>query len=176
MKGIALTVLMLTGVIASVSDAQVYRWQDADGNTHFGARPPAGVESEDVGVASGSRGPDEALALRPDMLYGSWQGNRAGNTVRISFNRAGYIMESMALERQRQVRTYVGRWSLDHRLLMVDLLSREEGADRMPVLAGMVIESYRLGVLALRFDDGEIGYFRKYVNSPVISFPPEYRN
>lgn len=42
--------LILLSILPIFSSASVYKWVDADGNTHFGDRPPANASSREVKV------------------------------------------------------------------------------------------------------------------------------
>ncbi len=55
MKSWLCTALMaLTLVGAAASAETFYKWQDAEGVTHYGALPPIGVEAEPVNTRTGS--------------------------------------------------------------------------------------------------------------------------
>ena len=42
--------LLLAAVLAFAASAQVYKWKDAEGRTHFGDRPPPDAKTEEVKI------------------------------------------------------------------------------------------------------------------------------
>lgn len=48
MRRIILTGSLLLALSASATAGQVYKWVDAQGNTHFGAQPPQGQEATSI--------------------------------------------------------------------------------------------------------------------------------
>ncbi len=47
-------VLLLVVALATPAFAQVYKWVDENGRTHYGEKPPAGVKATEVGVPQAS--------------------------------------------------------------------------------------------------------------------------
>jgi len=41
--------------LCSVSSAQIYKWTDENGRTHYGDMPPQSAQAEDMGIPQGSR-------------------------------------------------------------------------------------------------------------------------
>ena len=54
-------VTMFTAIYISAAD--IYKWVDADGNTHYGDAPPTGASSEQVRVDPSSNG---GSSIRPE--------------------------------------------------------------------------------------------------------------
>ncbi len=103
---------------ASISQAQVYKWVDEEGNVHFGDRPPESQQqsSEEVKVASQSFSREASVpSTRPTDRSSSETSDRSGSTSRAgaegtaelcsragrNFRRFVPKMESMAMERAK---------------------------------------------------------------------------
>ncbi len=63
--GIALGLLVAVAGTAALA-ADVYRWQDEDGNVHFGSNPPTGVDAERVDLDARSVEPQAPAATEQE--------------------------------------------------------------------------------------------------------------
>ena len=54
----AVLILAIGLVVSAGADAGMYKWTDAQGNVHYGERPPPGMESEKMGVPPSPKGAD----------------------------------------------------------------------------------------------------------------------
>jgi len=63
--------LLLLFVLAACPPAaaqeEIYRWQDAQGNTHYGSKPPADVRPEPMGART------QPLTVNPDESVYTWK-------------------------------------------------------------------------------------------------------
>jgi len=68
---IATRSLFLLFVLAAcplaAAQEEMYRWQDAQGNTHYGSKPPADVRAESVGART------QPLTVNPDEPVYTWK-------------------------------------------------------------------------------------------------------
>jgi hypothetical protein len=55
-----LLIILLLGCMGG-ANAEIYKWVDAQGNTHYGERPPADSDAESVTVRKGPSTPDPLL-------------------------------------------------------------------------------------------------------------------
>ena len=65
MKPDRLAVLLLAAFLATGAFAQVFKWVDENGKTHYGEKPPPGVKATELGVPAASPGQAPA-ASTPD--------------------------------------------------------------------------------------------------------------
>ncbi|WP_372964213.1 DUF4124 domain-containing protein [Marinobacter sp.] len=65
MKGFIVLVLLL---VASVAQAEAYRWVDESGQTHFGDRPPANAVSSEVQLETAQPAVDAAASERKQRM------------------------------------------------------------------------------------------------------------
>lgn len=67
MRRMILTGSLLLGLSSTVMAAQVYKWVDAQGVTHFGAQPPEGQETKAISttVAPPPKGAEPAAPAKP---------------------------------------------------------------------------------------------------------------
>ncbi|MAL99466.1 DUF4124 domain-containing protein [Hydrocarboniclastica marina] len=49
---------------ATAANAEVYKWTDAQGNTHYGDRQPEGIKSKSMNIRSGN--PDDPVRMAPE--------------------------------------------------------------------------------------------------------------
>ena len=64
----ALVVLMVLGFISVSANAAVYKWVDANGQTHFGDRPPAKAASSEVTVKAAPASVDAGARERHQKM------------------------------------------------------------------------------------------------------------
>lgn len=62
----ALLTLSLLWVAFAPASAQVYKWIDENGRTHYGERPPQGRKAQEVDQRLANPGPAPAKAAEPD--------------------------------------------------------------------------------------------------------------
>lgn len=62
---LAATLMLAAGSVTSQA-AQIYKWIDAQGGTHFDAQPPSGQPVEEINVQTPVTAPPAAPATRPD--------------------------------------------------------------------------------------------------------------
>ena len=68
MRRMIITGSLLLALSASASASQVYKWVDAQGNTHFGAQPPQGQDATQVNTGAAqpkASTPPPAAAPKP---------------------------------------------------------------------------------------------------------------
>ncbi len=66
------TALITCGFIVTASAADVYKWTDSQGNTHYGKTPPRGSNAEEVSIAP-PPAPDPNLQQRQESAYENYQ-------------------------------------------------------------------------------------------------------
>ena len=66
--------LMLLCLIPLSTNAGVYKWVDANGQTHFGDRPPAQAASSEVTVKAAPASVDAGAASEDDRVSGAAAG------------------------------------------------------------------------------------------------------
>ncbi|HXH04141.1 MAG TPA: DUF4124 domain-containing protein [Candidatus Competibacteraceae bacterium] len=47
------SIIVALGLLAGAAQAEIYTWQDEQGRTHYGDRPPAGAEARQLDIESG---------------------------------------------------------------------------------------------------------------------------
>ncbi|MFO1430854.1 MAG: DUF4124 domain-containing protein [Candidatus Competibacteraceae bacterium] len=52
---------------SAVAQEAIYRWQDAQGNIHYGSKPPADVRAESMGTRT------QPLTVNPDESVYTWK-------------------------------------------------------------------------------------------------------
>jgi hypothetical protein len=63
---VPLLILAILAALALPATAQVFKWVDEKGRTHYGEKPPEGVKATEVGAAPASPGGGTTPAAQPD--------------------------------------------------------------------------------------------------------------
>ena len=102
--------------LMSFAAGKIYTWQDENGNTVYGDRPPVAAEVTEVAIQGKKKAAIEVDAL---SLAGEWfgRGNNGGE-VKMSIGDAGNIVFTQTRADQ-SVYNYQGVWSLENTTMTV---------------------------------------------------------
>jgi len=67
MQSLLLLFVLAACSLTAAAQEEIYRWQDAQGNTHYGSKPPADVRAEPVGTRT------QLLTVNPDGSVYTWK-------------------------------------------------------------------------------------------------------
>lgn len=120
-----LLVLLISLIAGQVlAESKIYTWTDADGNVHYGDRPPKDANADEVSLQGKKAEPVE---VDPALLTGTWFGRQDDNgEVRIELQSNGAIRFTQTFPDQ-SVFTYQGIWELEGQALSVITEFIEEG-------------------------------------------------
>ncbi|MDN3650373.1 DUF4124 domain-containing protein [Reinekea marina] len=95
---------------------KIYTWQDENGNTVYGDRPPAEAEVTEIAIQGKKKA---AVEVESDALTGEWFGaGDKGGEVKMSMRSAGNIVFTQTRSDQ-SVYNYQGVWTLEDTTLTV---------------------------------------------------------
>lgn len=116
--------ICLSAGLAYAESNKIYTWTDEDGTVHYGDRPPANADAEEVGIRGKK---PEPVQVVPSTLTGTWFGRQdEGGEVRVRFQENGNIRYTQTFPDQT-IFTYQGIWSLEGRTMNVITEFIEEG-------------------------------------------------
>lgn len=94
-----------------LADAEIYKWTDAQGQVHFGERPPAGAEQLTVRPQVIERDPAmQAQQERADRWFDARREERAEQQTRDGAARAERVQQCNALRERLAVLSQGGRY------------------------------------------------------------------
>ena len=67
MQSLLLLLILAVFLPPAVAQEAIYRWQDAQGNIHYGSKPPADVRAESMGTRT------QPLTVNPDESVYTWK-------------------------------------------------------------------------------------------------------
>lgn len=110
--------LILLFVMSSfmLADDKIYTWIDEDGVVHYGDRPPAEVEAEEVAIQGKKKAP---VVVDEAVLPGQWFGtDQSGGEVRFTLNENGN-MTFVHTRADQSVFNFQGIWSFEDNSITV---------------------------------------------------------
>ncbi|RBW50290.1 DUF4124 domain-containing protein [Marinobacter sp. F3R11] len=119
MKGFIVLLLLL---VASVAQAEAYRWVDENGQTHFGDRPPANAVSSEVQLEKARPAVDAAVSERKQRMSEFVEQSEKERAVQ---KQARAEQEALAAEREARCEDLVARMKYLERVSRLYRLNKD---------------------------------------------------
>ena len=172
--GLSLSLVLLS--MAFSSDAQIYKWVDKDGNTHFSQTPPPDLKEEMEELNIGVQ-PKRAKQGNVDTdLEGAWW-SMTSNGVRTLFLRSNGLFDIHQWSaRHGQLDTlYSGRWREDNQDIILTYTrdsKNQQNSDKVGVSVKLTVSSLNYTRMSVIDSDNRT---QNYLRVNGDSFTKSYR-